>query len=193
MLGGIFYVVRAKQSGKKKVIIFSLAFFWNVLLSRMSANSNNLITSTAPILTSTSSSQEIGSPTQVVTNDVIKSGDFEFSNAIIEPYEYSGSADVAGRLVKISYDVKNINNKSASPSGFSGISYGIKDGQSREFEEAALMIGAMDGNIKKRTTDNILPGSSNRVSLIFDVTANSEEFQLGIFHGFGSKQWLKTN
>lgn len=124
-------------------------------------------------------------------SNLIKREDFEFSNATAEPYSYDGNADVAGRLIKVTFDVKNTSNKSKAPAYI--ISYAIKDGQSREFEEAALTIGILDKSIKKQVSDNILPGSSNRVSLIFDVSQDAENFQLGIAAGFSGKEWLKIN
>lgn len=193
ILGGIFYVARAKQSGKKKAIVFSMAFVWNLILSGMSAENKPQLTSVAVDPTQVKLIQPQKQSTQPVIPNLVKVGDFEFSNVAIEPYEYSGSADVAGKLFKVSFDAKNISNKSSSPSGFSGVRYGIKDSQGREFEEAALMVGVFDKDIKKKVTDNVLPGSINRVSLIFDVTPDSTGFQLGIFHGFGNKQWLKTS
>jgi hypothetical protein len=48
-------------------------------------------------------------------------------------------------------------------------------------------------SIKKRVTDNILPGSNQRVSLIFDVSKDAQTFQLGIANGFSGKEWLKVD
>jgi Short C-terminal domain len=187
IVGGLFYVARAKQSGRKKLIIFSLAFFWNMISLGINSPGKS------------PSSGSIQSANQAVTNvesnpNQIKSGDFEFSNATSEPYDYSGPENVAGRLIKVSFDAKNTSNKSAPPAY--GIMYALKDSQNREFEQAALMIGvmnAMDRSINKNVTDNILPGSSNRVSLIFDVSKDSQIFQLGITNGFSGKKWLKVD
>jgi hypothetical protein len=133
-------------------------------------------------------SNQVATPSE---SNVVKVGDFEFSNANKESYDYSGSADVAGRLIKVSFDVKNIGNKSNAPAYV--IEYTVKDDRGREFEEAALTIGMFDQNIKKTTTNNILPGSTNRVSLIFDVAQDAKNFQLGLSQAFGGKEWLKIN
>jgi hypothetical protein len=185
MLGGIVYVSKAKQSINKKAIVLSVAFLWNGICVGInsSAKSPSLLsnpTQTAnPVITTSDSSPNL-----------LKSGDFEFSNATAEPYDYSEPADVAGQLVKVSFDVKNTSNKSTPPAY--SVSYALKDSQNREFEQAAVMIGVMDKSIKKRVTDNILPRLNQRVSLIFDVAKNAQGFELGVAYGFIDKKWLQV-
>jgi hypothetical protein len=184
ILGGIIYVVGSKQRVNRKAIVFSIAFFWNGICAGINPSTRSLFLPSNPI--------QNANPVIAISDsspNLLKSGDFEFSNATAEPYNYSGSADVAGRLVKVGFDAKNITNKSAAPASHK---YILKDSQEREFETAAWTIGLLDEKIKKRTTDNILPGSINRVSLIFDVAKDTRDIQLGIAHIFGDKKWLKV-
>ena len=95
IVGGLFYVARAKQSGRKKLIVFSLAFFWNMISLGINSPGKS------------PSSGSIQSANQSVTNvasnpNQLKSGDFEFANVTSEPYEYSGRENVAGRSIKVS-------------------------------------------------------------------------------------------
>jgi hypothetical protein len=191
ILGGIFYAVGTKQSAKKKTVVFSIAFVWNMFISSLPTTNSP---SSPPIVStpqSVQTSQNKAKATSSAIPKLITSGEFEFSNATADPYNYDGNADVAGRLIKVSFDVKNTSNKSKPPAY--GVSYALKDNQGREFEEAAITIGIMDDSIKKRVTDNILPGSSQRVSLIFDVSKDAQTFQLGIANGFSGKEWLKVD
>lgn len=183
MLGGAIYVASSKQSINKKAIVLSIAFLW----SGICVGINSTAKSPSLLSNSTQTVNPVIAASNSSTN-LLKSGDFEFSNATAEPYNYSGSADVAGSLVKVSFDVKNTVNKSAAPILHT---YTLKDSQGQEFETAAFGVGLFDNEIKKSITNNILPGSTNRVSLIFDVAKGAQDFQLGVAYGFIDKKWLQ--
>ena len=129
------------------------------------------------------------SPIQSSTIGQFSHGDFQYDRVQVLNYRTPNRGHVAGKLMVVTATVTNTGKESAAP----GLLMKIRDGNGREFNEAATEYDASIP-VGMRPSDFILPGQTREVYLgIFDVDPNAAGLKVIVQSGFSDIEVTPAN